>query len=64
MANPLDKEQNNTIGDINPSLLLRETPRLIEQQHLSSKLWNVIRFEINHGREDGIYIVPIGSLKN
>lgn len=51
-------------SDINPSLLLGENPRLIEKWQLSSKLWDAIRFEIDHRREDGIYIVPIGSLKN
>ena len=61
MANPEDKKQNLTLADISPSLLLKgEVPRLIDEWQLAPKLWDAIRFEIDHRQEEGQFIL-IGS---
>lgn len=63
MANPEDKEQNITLADINPSLLLSgETPRLIDEWQLAPKLWDAVRFEIDHRGEEGQFILTGSSV--
>lgn len=58
MAQPEDKNQNLTLVDINPSLLLKgETPRLIDEWQIASKLWDAIRFEVDHRRKEGQFIL-------
>mgnify|MGYP004535156279 FL=1 len=58
MANPEDKKQNLTLADISPSLLLKgEVPRLIDEWQLAPKLWDAIRFEIDHRQEEGQFIL-------
>lgn len=58
MANPEDKKQNLTLADISPSLLLKGgVPRLIDEWQLAPKLWDAIRFEIDHRQEEGQFIL-------
>ena len=58
MANPEEKEQNITLADINPNLLLNgDVPRLIDEWQLAPKLWDAIRFEIDHRGEEGQFIL-------
>ena len=58
MAKPEDKEQNLTLADINPSLLLNgNTPRLIDEWQIAPKLWDVVRFEIDHRNLEGQFIL-------
>lgn len=58
MANPEDKKQNLTLADISPSLLLKgEIPRLIDEWQLAPKLWDAIRFEIDHRQKEGQFIL-------
>ena len=58
MANPEDKEQNLTLSDLNPSLLLKgEIPRLIDEWQIAPKLWDTIRFEVDHRGEEGQFIL-------
>lgn len=58
MAQPEDKNQNLTLVDINPSLLLKgETPRLIDEWQIAPKLWDAIRFEVDHRRKEGQFIL-------
>lgn len=54
MANPEDVNQNISLADINPSILLAgETPRLIDEWQIAPKLWDAVRFEVDHrGVED------------
>lgn len=69
MADPANGEQNLTLADINPSLLLTgDTPRLIDEWQLAPKLWDAIRFEVDHRGEEGQFIltgsaVPVDSKK-
>ena len=58
MAKPEDKEQNLTLADINPSLLLNgNTPRLIDEWQIAPKLWDAVRFEIDHRNLEGQFIL-------
>ena len=69
MADPANGEQNLTLADINPSLLLTgDTPRVIDEWQLAPKLWDAIRFEVDHRGEEGQFIltgsaVPVDSKK-
>lgn len=63
MAKPEDKEQNITLADINPSLLLSgEVPRLIDEWQLAPKLWDAVRFEVDHRGEEGQFILTGSSV--
>lgn len=63
MANPADKEQNMTLVDIDPSLLLAgDTPRLIDEWQLAPKLWDAIRFEVDHRGDEGQFILTGSSV--
>ena len=58
MANPEDKKQNLTMADLNPSLLLNgETPRLIDEWQIAPKLWDAVRFEVDHRNAEGQFIL-------
>lgn len=58
MAKPEDKSQNLTLADISPSLLLEgNTPRLIDEWQIAPKLWDAIRFEVDHRHEEGQFIL-------
>lgn len=58
MAKPEDKSQNLILADINPSLLLEgNTPRLIDEWQIAPKLWDAIRFEIDHRDSEGQFIL-------
>lgn len=58
MATPEDKEQNVALAELNPSLLLKgETPRLIDEWQIAPKLWDAIRFEVDHRDEEGQFIL-------
>ncbi len=58
MAKPEDKTQNLTLADISPSLLLEgETPRLIDEWQIAPKLWDAIRFEVDHRNLEGQFVL-------
>ena len=58
MATPEDKEQNIALAELNPSLLLKgETPRLIDEWQIAPKLWDAVRFEVDHRGEEGQFIL-------
>lgn len=58
MANPEDKEQNISLVDLNPSLLLTGgVPRLIDEWQVAPKLWDAVRFEVDHRGEEGQFIL-------
>ena len=63
MDAPADKEQNILLADINPSLLLSgETPRLIDEWQIAPKLWDAIRFEVDHRSSEGLFILTGSSV--
>ena len=58
MDDPEKKEQNITMSELNPKRLLRgETPRLIDEWQLAPKLWDAIRFEVDHRGELGQFVL-------
>ena len=58
---PEKKEQNITMSELNPKRLLEgKTPRLIDEWQLAPKLWDAIRFEVDHRGELGQFVL-IGS---
>ena len=63
MANPQDKQQNVTLADLNPSLLLvGAVPRLIDEWQIAPKLWDAVRFEVDHRGEEGQFILTGSSV--
>lgn len=67
MDEPEKKEQNITMVELNPKRLLKgDTPRLIDEWQLAPKLWDAIRFEVDHREELGQFVltgsaVPVDS---
>lgn len=58
MTNPTDSKQNMMLVDINPQLLLEgEPPRLIDEWQIAPKLWDAVRFEVDHRDEEGQFIL-------
>ncbi len=58
MDNPEKKEQNINMSEVNPKILLKgTTPRLIDEWQIAPKLWDAIRFEVDHRDELGQFIL-------
>ena len=58
MDDPEKKEQNIAMSELNPKRLLNgATPRLIDEWQLAPKLWDSIRFEVDHRSELGQFIL-------
>lgn len=58
MDEPEKKEQNITMSELNPKRLLAgAVPRLIDEWQLAPKLWDAIRFEVDHRGELGQFVL-------
>lgn len=58
MDDPEKKAQNIAMSELNPKRLLKgETPRLIDEWQLAPKLWDAIRFEVDHRGELGQFVL-------
>ena len=58
MDDPEKKAQNITMSELNPKRLLKgSTPRLIDEWQLAPKLWDAIRFEVDHRGELGQFLL-------
>ena len=58
MDEPEKKEQNITMSELNPKMLLKgATPRLIDEWQIAPKLWDAIRFEVDHRGELGQFVL-------
>lgn len=58
MDDPEKKEQNITMSELSPKRLLKgATPRLIDEWQLAPKLWDAIRFEVDHRGEPGQFVL-------
>jgi hypothetical protein len=58
MSDPESVEQNLTLADISPKRLLQgETPRLIDEWQIAPKLWDAVRFEVDHRDELGQFVL-------
>ena len=58
MADPEDGERNIQLARTSPKFLLEgETPRLIDEWQVVPKLWDAVRFEVDHRRKLGQFIL-------
>ena len=58
MDEPENKEQNITMSELNPKRLLKgAVPRLIDEWQIAPKLWDAIRFEVDHRGELGQFVL-------
>ncbi|MFI3283653.1 MAG: DUF4143 domain-containing protein [Erysipelotrichaceae bacterium] len=63
MDNPDEQEQNLQLSNIKPRLLLKgDTPRLIDEWQIAPKLWDAVRFEVDHRRIEGQFILTGSSV--
>ena len=63
MDDPQTIEQNITMASMSPKKLLTgKTPRLIDEWQLAPKLWDAIRFEVDHRKELGQFILTGSSV--
>ncbi len=58
MDNPSSLTTNLQMAEIDPSALLGgETPRLIDEWQLAPKLWDAVRFEVDHRQAVGQFVL-------
>lgn len=58
LQNPDEREQNLSLADIKPSLLLEgDNHRLIDEWQDAPKLWDAVRFSVDKKAETGLYIL-------
>ncbi|MBR6439919.1 MAG: ATP-binding protein [Aeriscardovia sp.] len=58
MGNTDDREQNLLLADIKPSLLLEgATPRLIDEWQVAPRIWDEVRYEVDHRPDFGQFIL-------
>lgn len=58
MDDPEKKEQNVAMSELNPKRLLKgSTPRLIDEWQIAPKLWDAIRFEVDHRDDLGQFVL-------
>ena len=58
MSKPEDVKANLIAADINPSKLLEgDAPRLIDEWQIAPKLWDAVRFEVDHRKGMGQFIL-------
>ncbi len=63
MDEPDRKEQNIQLADISPAtLLIGDTPRLIDEWQLAPKLWDAVRFTVDHREGKGQFILTGSSV--
>ena len=58
MSKPKDMQQNLLLADMDPEkLLIGDTPRLIDEWQLGPKIWDAVRFEVDHRNKMGQFIL-------
>lgn len=58
MDNPATLQSNLQMAEIDPSLLLMgASPRLLDEWQLAPKLWDSVRFEVDHRHDVGQFIL-------
>lgn len=63
MDDPQNKEQNISLANNSPDLALEgATPRLIDEWQLVPKLWDAVRFEVDHREGDSQFILTGSSV--
>lgn len=63
MSEPGKREQNIRLARLNPALLLRgEKPRLIDEWQVAPILWDAVRFEADHSKSLGLFVLTGSSV--
>lgn len=63
MSEPGKRDQNIQLAHINPGILLRgDKPRLIDEWQVAPTLWDSIRFEADHERQLGLFVLTGSSV--
>lgn len=58
MDDPTRIQQNLQLAETNVKRLLRgDTPRLIDEWQLAPQIWDAIRFEVDHRKQDGLFML-------
>lgn len=58
MDNPASFESNLQMAEIDPGILFEgDTPRLVDEWQLAPKLWDTMRFEVDHRHQVGQFIL-------
>ena len=58
MDNPASFESNLQMAEIDPGILLEgDTPSLVDEWQLAPKLWDTMRFEVDHRHQVGQFIL-------
>ncbi len=64
---PEKKDENIAMSNLNPKLLLKgDSPRLLDEWQVAPKLWDAVRFAVDHQEGTGHFILtgsstPVGS---
>lgn len=63
MSEPGRLQQNIQLARLNPRLLLKgDKPRLIDEWQVAPMLWDAVRFEADHGRDLGQFVLTGSSV--
>lgn len=63
MDDPRSKDSNIEAANIDPDLILDgEVPRLIDEWQIAPRIWDAIRFTVDHRGEDGQFILTGSSV--
>lgn len=58
MSQPNNRDNNIELAKVDPQLLLMgDAPRLIDEWQIAPQLWDAVRFEVDHRREPGQFIL-------
>lgn len=58
LSNPQSRRQYIELADVNPSLVLAgESPRLIDEWQVAPRLWDAVRYEVDHRAMVGQFIL-------
>lgn len=58
MDNPVTRDSNIEAAEIDPSLILDgPVPRLIDEWQIAPRLWDAVRFAVDHRGDDGQFIL-------
>ena len=58
MDSPSEIKQNLSLAEINPQMLLEgKTPRLIDEWQIAPQIWDAVRFEADHRKDDGLFML-------
>ena len=58
IADPSTRHDNLVLAEINPSLLLEgKVPRLIDEWQEAPKLWDAVRFQVDHRNSEGQFLL-------